>query len=118
SVSPGSEACNWNLVGADIRAVSRENVRALVANVSGLNRHFVRQLVLHGGIVSVHGRQRLLVGQHERGDAVGQEELTVRRQRGVRLTALIRSLIEAEEGGEGRSATSQGEGSVEVAVVD
>src|SRR5262249_47085202 len=79
-----------------------------------LQRDAISHLELHGNVVCVYRRERLFLRQGEGLDAAREEELPVRRQRGVWLAAAILRRIEAEAVGRARRAAAEGEGAIKV----
>src|SRR5262249_56398292 len=101
-------------VDSEVRCVTGEHMRPFMADIGRLKRNAISHLELHGHIVCVYRRERLFLRQGEGLDAAREEELPVRRQRGVWLAAAILRRIEAEEVGRAWRAAAEGEDGIQV----
>src|SRR5262245_20711927 len=89
-------------------------MRPFIADIGRLQRNAISHLELHGHVVCVYRWERLFYRQSEGLDTVREEELPVRRQRGVWLAAAIFRRIEAEEVGRAWRAAAEREDAIKV----
>src|SRR5262245_20667853 len=108
------EPVQGRLVDIEVRSVTGEHMRPFIADIGRLQRNTISHLELHGHVVSVYRWERLFLRQGEGLDAAREEELPVRRQRGVWLAAAILRRIEAEEVGRAWRAAAEREDAIKV----
>src|SRR5262249_22628006 len=110
------EADQSCLVSFAIGIIPAEDVCALVTYISGLEGDALRQFVLDSHVPGIDCRQCLLEVHDARGNAIGQEEPAIRRQRSVGNTALVGRRGQAEEVRECRGTLRERENAAEVRV--